>query len=142
MNLKQDISARRHNLGHTRDCPLCIIVVEDERAIANILQPAFRAWGYDVFDARNGQEGLEVVETQSVDGILLDMHMLIMNGPTMLDELRWTVGQGNLKATGSERHCPKDYPLLVTFTDITDPKAVKKVEPHNLAATFGKGVSL
>ncbi len=37
---------------------------------------------------------------------------------------------------------PKDYPLLVTFTDITDPKTVREVDPENLAATFGPGVSL
>ncbi|MCA9499915.1 MAG: hypothetical protein KC588_12035, partial [Nitrospira sp.] len=37
---------------------------------------------------------------------------------------------------------PKQYPLLVTFTDLTDPKTVEKVDPENLAATFGPGVSL
>ena len=37
---------------------------------------------------------------------------------------------------------PQDYPLLVTFTDITDPKTVKQVDPDNLVATFGPGVSL
>jgi hypothetical protein len=34
------------------------------------------------------------------------------------------------------------YPLLVTFTDIHDPKTVQKVDPDNLGATFGPGVSL
>lgn len=34
------------------------------------------------------------------------------------------------------------YPLLVTFTDINDPKTVQKVDPKNLMATFGAGVSL
>ncbi|WP_447971534.1 hypothetical protein [Nitrospira sp. M1] len=34
------------------------------------------------------------------------------------------------------------YPLLVTFMGITDPKTVQKVEPENLAATFGPRVSL
>ena len=34
------------------------------------------------------------------------------------------------------------YPLLVTFTDLTDPTTVKAVDPENLAATFGPGVSL
>ena len=34
------------------------------------------------------------------------------------------------------------YPLLVTFTDLTDPTTVKVVDPDNLAATFGPGVSL
>ena len=34
------------------------------------------------------------------------------------------------------------FPILVTFTDITDPKTVRKVDPENLAASFGPGVSL
>ena len=34
------------------------------------------------------------------------------------------------------------YPLLVTFTDINDPASVKKVNPNNLAASFGAGYSL
>ena len=37
---------------------------------------------------------------------------------------------------------PMEYPLLVTFTDINDPKSVKEVKPSNLAATFGAGYSL
>jgi hypothetical protein len=34
------------------------------------------------------------------------------------------------------------HPLLVTFTDITDPKSVKEVTPDTLAFTFGEGYSL
>ncbi len=34
------------------------------------------------------------------------------------------------------------YPTLVTFGNINDPKTVKKVDPDNLAASFGKGFSL
>jgi len=36
----------------------------------------------------------------------------------------------------------KAYPMLVTFTDINDPASVKKVDPDNLAATFGAGYKL
>lgn len=36
----------------------------------------------------------------------------------------------------------KHIPLLVTFDDITDPKSVRQVDPEDLAATFGPGVSL
>lgn len=32
--------------------------------------------------------------------------------------------------------------MLVTFRDIDDPASVEKVDPANLAATFGEGVSL
>ncbi len=34
------------------------------------------------------------------------------------------------------------YPLLVTFTDITDPKTVQEVDSENLAETFGPEVLL
>ncbi len=34
------------------------------------------------------------------------------------------------------------YPLFVTFDDLTNPKTVQKVDPDNLAARFGPGVSL
>ncbi|MEQ8448446.1 MAG: hypothetical protein RIB97_02055 [Nitratireductor sp.] len=37
---------------------------------------------------------------------------------------------------------PERYPLLVTFTDIADPTTVKRVDPDDLAATFGPGVAL
>ncbi len=34
------------------------------------------------------------------------------------------------------------YPMLVTFGDLSDPTSVALVEPDNLAASFGEGVSL
>jgi len=37
---------------------------------------------------------------------------------------------------------PERLPTTVTFTDINDPKTVKRVDPLNLAATFGEGYAL
>ncbi len=37
---------------------------------------------------------------------------------------------------------PKQYPLLVTFSDIEDPASVARVDPDDLAATFGPGYAL
>lgn len=34
------------------------------------------------------------------------------------------------------------YPMLVTFGDLADPTSVAEVDPDDLAATFGEGVSL
>jgi hypothetical protein len=36
----------------------------------------------------------------------------------------------------------KNYPLLVTFTDINDPKSAREVKPDKLSAAFGGGYSL
>jgi hypothetical protein len=37
---------------------------------------------------------------------------------------------------------PNGYPMLVRFTDIADPKSVERVDPDDLAKSFGKGVAL
>lgn len=37
---------------------------------------------------------------------------------------------------------PDNYPMLVTFGDINDPKTVREVDPENLADSFGPGFSL
>ena len=66
-----------------------ILVVEDDASVAQMLFAALGTWGYDVFLAKNGQEGLQVLTKQVVDGILLDINMPVMSGQTMLDELRW-----------------------------------------------------
>ena len=89
MNPQKDTSTYSSNHGISKDTPPCILVVEDDRSVATILEAALRTWGYEVLVASNGQEGLALVSTQSVDGIVLDLHMPIMDGRTMLDELRW-----------------------------------------------------
>ena len=40
------------------------------------------------------------------------------------------------------RLSPKYYPLLVTFGDLSDPASVMRVDPADLAATFGAGFAL
>ncbi len=37
---------------------------------------------------------------------------------------------------------PSDYPLMVTFDDIAKPETVRLVDPADLAASFGPGVTL
>jgi len=37
---------------------------------------------------------------------------------------------------------PDEYPLLVRFRDIADPASVEEIDPANLAANFGPGISL
>ncbi len=89
MNSQKETPTHSHNNVSTRDTPPCILVLEGAGPVADMLEAAFRTWGYEVLVARNGQEGIDIVATQSVDGILLDLHMPISDGRTMLDELRW-----------------------------------------------------
>ncbi|MDR4483433.1 MAG: hypothetical protein R3B95_09435 [Nitrospirales bacterium] len=72
-----------------------------------------------------------------------------LTGKVFHDLVGWIVSQpekGWAQAIQKVRETrelnPKDYPLLVTFTDINDPKTVQQVDSDNLAATFWPGVSL
>ena len=50
---------------------------------------------------------------------------------------------GMLSRLRESRPVPHDmYPMLVTFADINDPASVKKVDPDDLAASFGAGYLL
>lgn len=70
-----------------------ILVVEDDPSVSQLLFATLGTWGYNVFLAKNGREGLHVLTKQVVAGILLDINMPVMSGETMLDELRWLGNQ-------------------------------------------------
>jgi len=65
-----------------------ILIVEDEMAILNVLADKFTLEGFEVAMAKNGQEGLKIALENHPDLILLDIVMPIMDGMTMLGELR------------------------------------------------------
>lgn len=57
-----------------------ILVVDDDRAIADIISSFLREEGYSVVVAHNGKEALEHAKAALVDLILLDMKMPVMDG--------------------------------------------------------------
>ena len=91
MTLTPKSDSRRHVTDHSATTTLLpsILVVDDDPSVLEMLHDALDLWGFDVLLAKNGREGLNVLASQKVDGILLDMDMPVMGGQTMLDELRW-----------------------------------------------------
>jgi len=67
---------------------LSLLVVEDEEDISLLLQDRLVFLGFYVALAKNGAEGLALLEVLAVDGILLDIQMPVMDGLTMLDQVR------------------------------------------------------
>jgi len=65
-----------------------ILVVDDEVRIVNFLESKLKASGYEVLTAANGIEGLEQVQAQQPDLVVLDLLMPKMNGLEMLKQLR------------------------------------------------------
>jgi len=57
-----------------------ILVVDDEPQLRRVMRTALTSNGYEVLDARSGEEALHVVRAESPDLILLDMNMPGMGG--------------------------------------------------------------
>ncbi|WP_363550811.1 response regulator YycF [Caldifermentibacillus hisashii] len=65
-----------------------ILVVDDEKPIADILQFNLKKDGYEVFCAYNGDEALELVEEVQPDLILLDIMLPEKDGMEVCKEIR------------------------------------------------------
>ena len=67
-----------------------VLIVEDETDLANALADKLTSAGYQVFQARNGQEGIDMAKNFHPDVMLLDLMMPVLDGKTMLKHLRDT----------------------------------------------------
>ncbi len=65
-----------------------ILVVEDDRHTAHLMKEVLNAAGYEVFQAGDGLEALEVMDHQHVDLILLDIMMPNMDGYEFVETVR------------------------------------------------------
>jgi len=65
-----------------------ILTIDDSSTIRSIITKQMSDLGFEVDHAEDGQQGLAKLEEISVDLILLDVTMPVMDGPTMLSALR------------------------------------------------------
>lgn len=65
-----------------------ILIVEDDQSLSEALQTRLGTEGFKVEVAINGKEGLEKIDQFKPDLILLDIIMPIMDGITMLKEIK------------------------------------------------------
>ena len=69
---------------------ISILVVDDEKEIADLVEIYLVSDGYKVFKAENAQKGLELLEKESVQLVLLDIMMPGMDGLEMCKRIRET----------------------------------------------------
>lgn len=65
-----------------------VLIVEDEKAIVEILKFNLKREGYETLEALDGETGLELAQTQDPDLILLDVMLPRMNGFDVCSTLR------------------------------------------------------
>lgn len=65
-----------------------ILVCDDEKDIVSALRIYLRAEGYQVFEAYNGKEALEIIKEKDIHLVLMDIMMPVMDGIEAMVKLR------------------------------------------------------
>ena len=65
-----------------------ILIVDDSQSARAQLRGPLEAQGVRVVEAENGQEGLWRARQETLDLVIVDVHMPVMDGLTMVQELR------------------------------------------------------
>ncbi len=65
-----------------------VLVVEDEKEIAEAIEIYLKNQGYNVFKGSNGLEGLEIVKKEEIHLAVVDIMMPKMDGATMVMKIR------------------------------------------------------
>lgn len=65
-----------------------IAIIEDDAVIAQMYQMKFELDGFEVEISNNGKDGLEMIEKQAPDLLLLDLKIPSLDGISVLEKLR------------------------------------------------------
>jgi DNA-binding response OmpR family regulator len=65
-----------------------ILIVEDEKSLADIIKKGLEEEGYAVDVVYNGEEGLFVAENEPSDLVILDIMLPVIDGMTILKKIR------------------------------------------------------
>ncbi len=68
--------------------PERVLVVDDEKIILELTSMILKSKGYEVLTASSGEDGLKMVEQNAPSVVLLDYMMPVMDGMTVLREIR------------------------------------------------------
>lgn len=90
-----------------------ILIVEDESALLRALVNKFTKEGFNVLEAKNGKEGMDVALKMHPDLLMLDIMMPNMDGMMMLKKIR-------------EDEWGKSVPAIF-LTNVSDPEKIGRI---------------
>ncbi len=117
--------------------PIRILTIDDSKTIRDMLRMTLADAGFEVLQAVDGQDGVEVMDRERVDLVITDINMPRMNGYEVVRHLR-----------GNPSH--KSLPILVLTTESDSDKKnlareagatgwmVKPFDPDRLVETVRK----
>ena len=112
-----------------------ILVCDDEKDIVSALKIYLMAEGYEVFEANNGKQALQIIQEQEIHLILMDLMMPVMDGITATAKLREVSNIPIIMLTAKVEDIDKVLALNIGADDyITKPfnpiEVVARVKSH------------
>src|ERR1700757_4528853 len=65
-----------------------ILIVDDEKLVRWALNQKCAEFGYQTLEAENGEDAIRALQTETVDGVLLDVHLPDLSGIEVLEKLK------------------------------------------------------
>lgn len=65
-----------------------VLIVDDEESVRKVLKIQLKREGHEPFEARDGQEALDLMSQEKLDAVITDMKMPRMDGLDLLQKLR------------------------------------------------------
>lgn len=107
-----------------------ILVVDDEKEIADLVEIYLVSDGYNVFKAANAREGLEILSKEDIHLVLLDLMMPGMDGMEMCSKIRETSNIPIIMLTAKSG----DLDKIMGLGNGADDYVTKPFNPLELAA--------
>jgi DNA-binding NarL/FixJ family response regulator len=90
----------------SRERPVRVVVIDDTIDIRELLRVALSRGGMEVVgEARDGQEGIDVVREERPDVVMLDLAMPVMDGVEALPHIRELVPDAQIIVFVGVRRC-------------------------------------
>lgn len=102
-----------------------ILVCDDEKDIVSALKIYLMADGYQVFEAYNGKEALEVLKEQDIHLVLMDIMMPEMDGIAAMVKIRETSNVPVILLTAKSEDTDKVLGLTVGATIISPNRLIR-----------------
>ncbi len=106
----------------------CVLIIEDEQAIVDILKFNFQKEGYKVLEAMDGATGLELALSENPDLILLDVMLPRMDGFEVCKKIREKSSVPVIMLTAREEEVDKVLGLELGADDyMTKPFSIREL---------------
>jgi len=110
-----------------------VVIIEDERAIGNLIRTYLERAGYAVEMAETGEQGIELIRCNNPHVVLLDLTLPTMTGWEVLRALRLRSNVPVITVTGRGGEADR----LRGFEEGADDYVVKPFSPRELVARVG-----